>query len=416
MSLFSKFKKDYLNYLLSIIIPAIISGTSIPLFKQLLGSEGYGRFALWFNAVMIFTAVMTGWIAQSIIRFYPSSNDKNDFVKKSRLLLKRIIFIVIIPVSIIVWIISNDYLLVILFILALLSVSFQLITVPVIQSSFLSKKIIFSEMIRIMVYAGCGILLLLVSNIFYLYILLSAVILGYTTSFLYLFISSRKKLQDHDEIPIINNTSELISKFYNYGIPLSFWFVLSYLMTYVDKLFALYNSGGLYQGNYQALFDFIYKSLGLVIAPAITALFPLITTAYELGGRKEIRVFLKKILYYEVLFFVVISIGYWLFGASLLFYILKIPDTLSFKWIGFIIICSSFLWQFSIIIQKKFELRLKTSSVLFMVAMAFMVQIIFYFLNWHSPNEFIAPLGFLISTFVYFMLILLTGTKKQQVF
>lgn len=89
MDLFLKFRKDYFNYLISIILPALISGISIPLFKHVLGASGYGNFSLWFNAVLILTSTLSGWIAQSIILFYPSSSNKRLFANKSFILSLR---------------------------------------------------------------------------------------------------------------------------------------------------------------------------------------------------------------------------------------------------------------------------------------------------------------------------------------
>src|SRR6185312_9547600 len=83
MDLFSRFKKDYFNYLVSIILPALISGISIPVFKHLLGAEGYGKFSIWLNAVLIITAVSSGWITQSIIRLFPASENKYSFSKNA---------------------------------------------------------------------------------------------------------------------------------------------------------------------------------------------------------------------------------------------------------------------------------------------------------------------------------------------
>lgn len=406
MELFTRFKKDYLNYLVSIILPAFISGISIPIFKWLLGAEGYGLFALWLNAILLTTSFITGWLVQSIIRFFPASNDKQDFAQKSFRLLMFSLPIAIIPAGILAWYASRKVMLLVLGIVALISSSFQFAILPLAQSFFLSRKIITSEIIRTVIYFAGGILLIKLTSLPFLTSLLVAVAVSYSCSFTYLYSICRKKAQQ--EIPdktVTSNSPILIKKFYSYGAPLSLWFVFSYLISYVDKLFSFHLFGATYQGNYQAMFDFIGKSITLLITPVISALFPLLTAAYESGNRKEIRGFMSKIFLYEFSGFILVSIGYWIFGADLLFHILNIPETFNYKVIGFLIICGTFIWQLAILVHKRFELNLKTKFLLIAVLIALLCQLALYYFLKDTKNELTAPLGFLLASLVYFILV-----------
>lgn len=406
MEIFTRFKKDYFNYLASIILPALISGISIPVFKRLLGAEGYGHFALWLNAILLITSFITGWLVQSIIRFFPASNDKKDFYQKSLRLLILVLPLAIIPGMIVAWNVSGNIIYVILGVVALISSSFQFAILPVAQSFFLSRKIITSELIRTTIYFGGGILLLVFTGINYLTALLLAVVTSYISSFIYLYSICRKRAVSFpQEKAIESNTPRLVRRFYSYGIPLSLWFVFSYLLSYVDKLYSIKFLGATYQGNYQAIFDFLGKSITLLITPVISALFPLLTAAYESGNRKDIKKFMTKIFLYEFAGFVVAGIAYWIFGADLLFYILDTPKTFTYKMIGFIIICGTFVWQLAILVHKRFELNLKTRFLLFAVITAFLGQLIFYYLLRQSGNELAAPLGFLLASLIYFFMV-----------
>lgn len=406
MELFVKFKKDYLNYLISIILPAIISGVSIPLFKHLLGSEGYGKFALWFNGILIISAVLTGWISQSILRFFAASNNKFNLSNRGLRLSAKTQTIFLLPVLLTAWLIGKDVTLAILCVFAMFSISMQFTVLPIIQSSFLSRKIIYSELIRILIYVGGGYLLLALTNLFYIYSLLIAAIISYSSAFIYLKLNIKKEVDS----PVIGsqnlfNNDIIIKRFYQYGIPLSAWFIFSYLLTYIDKLFTFHFFGAQIQGNYQAVFDLINKSLSLIISPVITSVFPLLSKAYETEDRSHIRSLIKKILFYEIFAFAVVSIGYWSIGARVLFFILNTPYLSFYKWMGFIIICATFIWQFNILIQKRFELRLRTGLLLIMVSVSFLSQFFFYFIFRNSSNELIAPLGYLVSAVVYLILL-----------
>ncbi len=406
MDLFIKFKKDYFNYLISIILPALISGISIPLFKHLLGASGYGNFSIWFNAVLILTSTLSGWITQSIILFYPGSSDKLSFSKKSFALSIRTQLMFFIPCFITVYFIEHDFILAFLFCIALIFTSLQFSILPIIQSGFLSKKIILSELIRTTTYIATAIILLKFSGFKNIYSLFIAVIISYASSLSYLIQKSSnflKKIEPENEMK--TDMIILFKKFFSYGGPLSLWFVFSYLLSYIDKLFILKNYGSEIQGNYQAIFDLLSKSIILIISPIVTSLFPILTSAYANGNTFEIRRLMKKLIYYEILGFLFVILLYWLFGASLLLTILKIPANSIFKWMGFIVISGTFIWQIAILVQKRFELKLKSLYLLSMAIIAFLSQVIFYLLLKNYVGQLLYPIGFLLSAFIYLFLI-----------
>ncbi|MEO7046430.1 MAG: oligosaccharide flippase family protein, partial [Ferruginibacter sp.] len=239
MDLFSKFKKDYFNYLISIILPALISGLSIPVFKHLLGAEGYGKFSIWLNAILIITAILSGWIIQSIIRFFPASDDKYLFSRNAILLSLRTQFIFFIPVFVGAWFLSHDTWLSLLCSLVLLATSIQFTILPVIQSNFLSKKIISSETIRMLAYVACSVFLLKLTGISYLYSLFAAAFISYSLSSIYLIMQARKFFNSQNVTSNYTGATRLhlFKTFFNYGAPLSLWLVFAYLLSYIDKLF-----------------------------------------------------------------------------------------------------------------------------------------------------------------------------------
>lgn len=420
MDLFSRFKKDYFNYLISIILPAFISGVSIPVFKNLLGARGYGKFSIWLNAILIITAILSGWISQSIIRFYPASIDKYSFSRNSikLSLLTQITFFI--PVFAVTWYLSHDVWLAILCSLVLLATSIQFTILPIIQSSFLSKKIISSETIRVLCYVGCAVILLRLTGISYLYSLFIAAFASYSFSLIYLLVQAKIffKLQN----PVKNNSLKkqiyLFKSFFNYGAPLSLWLVFAYLLSYIDKLFMFKYLGAEAQGNYQAIFDLLFRGITLIISPIVTSLFPILTSAYVRGDNTEIRKLMKKIISYELWGFLAGSVLYWIFGYRLLFFILKIPNTFTFRLMGFIVICGTFIWQIAILAQKRFELKQKTFFLLTMVFIALLAQLLFYIILKKYNSQLLYPLGFLFSAFVYLILIsvseLLTVSKSLK--
>ncbi len=406
MSLFLKFKKDYFNYLVSIILPAFITGISVPVFKYLLGTKGYGKFSIYYNAVLICTAISSGWITQSIIRFYPASNHKILFAKLSIRIAVLTQLSCFLPCLIFAWWVKNDILFVLLVCLALFITSMQFSYMAIAQSSFLSRKTIYSETIRAVSYILVAAVFLLFAPQNYLYILFFAVIVSFTFSVLYLRRQTGQFFRQSEDKEANDLTiKKLVKQFFNYGAPLSMWFVFAYLLSYVDKILMLQNIGAEEQGNYQAIFDLLSKGITMLISPILISLLPLLTFAYEKGETREIKHLLKKIILFELAGFVIAAILYWLFGANLLFMILKVPNTFTYKIIGFIVITATFILQIAMVVHKRYELRKMSLFLLGTVITALSAQLIFYWFFHETASPLLYPLGYLLAAFVYLFIV-----------
>lgn len=406
MNLLPRFKKDYLNYLVSIILPALIGGASVPIFKHFLGANGYGTFAIYLNAAFLLTAVFTGWISQSIYRFYSGVENKFRFSKIALSLSAKTQLFLFIPVVLFFWVNEKSVLLGVVVWVAIFINSMQMIHVALAQSSFLSKKNISSELIRSVTYITISVILLFIFPGYYLYILFGSLSIAYSLSALYLrkqthpiLIQSREKI-DREIIP-----KKIIRKFFNYGAPLSLWLVFSFLIPYIDKIWMKYHLGGEAQGNYQAIFDLLSKGLTLIISPITISLLPLLTQAFTNNEHSEIRTLMKRIILLEVAGFIISAILYWWFGYYLIFKLLKIPDTLTYKYMGLIVLAGTFIWQIAIFIQQKYVLKLMTRFLLIMVIFAVLFQTIFYWIFSNNTSPLIYSLGYLFASTLYLILV-----------
>lgn len=406
MDLFARFKKDYFNYLISFILPALVTGISIPVFKRILGPDGYGYFSIWFNAVLIVVAILIGWITNSILRFYVASPDKSMFIRKTLILLGFTLLAFFVPSTVIVWYLKKDVLLSVFFSISLCSICLQFTIAAICQAGFLSKKIMFMETIRVGSYLVIALLFLLLSNIYYLYVLFFSTFISYALSTIYLYKQGAKSLIIVGDMLHKKKLDLSFAKyFFIYGAPFSFWYMFALLLTYIDKVFMLNNIGAEVQGNYQAIFDMISRAITILIYPVVTSLFPILTEAYEKGEISAIKALLKKIMLYEVAGFIVTGVLYWLFGADLLFLILKVPNTANYILMGFIVIFGTFIWQMAIVMQKHFELKLKSLFLLKMVVVAFLVQLFIYMFLGNTTNQLLYPLGYLAAAVTYLLLV-----------
>jgi O-antigen/teichoic acid export membrane protein len=407
MTLFNRFKRDYINYLISVIIPVLINALSIPVFKRMLGAEKYGTFSLTLNTVLLFTAALSGWITQSVIRHAASATNKLAFFKN----VLRITLATQITLSILtfffVWVIKSELLFALFFSTALFITSVQFCVIAISQALFLSKKNIYSEFFRTSSYLLIAFVLLKISGLNYLYALLTAVIISYTISIIYLLYQTRSNLNanSHSDANDILSANALIKKFVKYGGPLSLWFVFAYMMTLADKYFMLHNAGAKMQGNYQAIFDFTNKSITLILSPVITSLFPLLSSAYENRETAEIRQLLTKILLLEIVALIMALAIYWWIGATILFKIIDVPLENEYKLMGLLCIVGTFIWQLAIVAHKKYELKKRSLFLLAMAIIAFVCQLIFYWALKDMATTLIYPIGFIIAASVYLALV-----------
>lgn len=406
MSIIKRFQKDYLNYLVSILMPAFISGITVPLLKNLLGSENYGYFSIYYNGVLICTAIATGWITQSIFRFYSSSGNKILFSKLAVSISVKFQLLLILPAMFFLWYFENDFLLAVLMCFTIFVNSIQFSYLAIAQSGFLSKKTIYSETIRSVSYIVVAVMFLLMTTKSYLYELFIAIIVSYSLSVLYLRYQTRHFFSRKNETDNSNiNSKQLRKRFVKYGLPLSLWIFFSFLFPYIDKLLILRNLGAKTQGNYQAIFDLLYRGLNLLISPVVISLVPLLVHAYEKNEIAEIKQLSKRIVLLEIAAFIIASALYWWFGYIFLFKILTVPDSRTYRLMGYIVLTATFVWQIAIVGHQKFILQFRSFFLLTLVIVAFLSQLLFYWFNANSKNPIIYPLGYLIATSVYLLLL-----------
>jgi len=380
MSLFLRFRKDYLNYLFSIIVPALITALTIPLLKRMLGSGEYGFFANHYNGLLILTAVTSGWVAQSIIRFFPLAAHKKELAKKSMFYVIMIQLAFFLPAVIWFGWEQQDWLLCVLLCGTLMVSGIQAYYMALAQSGFLSRKTIYSETIRTLTYIVGAILLIRYTTLKPIYALFISVFLSYLFSITYLRdkINHMLVMADKEQQGEGLSSAGMLQEFLKYGIPLSLWFAFANLLTYFDKLIIRIHLGPEVQGNYQSMFDLLSRGFTMLISPVLISLMPLLTVAYQEHRHGEIRDLLKRILTFQIAGFFIAAIAYWWFGAGWLMAILKVPDTMSYRMMGFAILCGTFIWQIAMVVHKYYELRMKSLYLLVMVAVAFGMQVIYF--------------------------------------
>lgn len=397
------FRKDIINYFISIIIPGAVNFFSIPLIKWFLGANGYGEYALWYGAFLVFISGSTGWLGISIIRFRPEFENANFFYRH---LIRIILYIS--SVSVLIGFCSALYfsgnlLFSIIFSIALVGSLFQNSIMAVSQSNFLSRFTIYSESIRMITFLTSYVCFLSIGRTYYLEKLFFSLILSYTASFLYL------KKKNNVSFAIISHNNESIQfpykVFFKFGIPLILWYLFSAAIPYMDKLLVAKKFGHLIQGNYQAIFDLIYRAVGIVFAPVLMASFPYLTKAYKEGNIAKVMRLIKNTVLIEFGIMLIAVLVYILGGGQILMKLLNIPNDNTYFITGVIILVVAFIWQIAMMLHKPFELIKKTNYLLLNNFIALLATLVPLYFIYRSSLGFIAyPIGVLSGATCYALL------------
>jgi hypothetical protein len=239
------------------------------------------------------------------------------------------------------------------------------------------------------------------------YALFIASISAFGMSVLYL----KKQTTNNSDLASESKTTptqiiQLARQFFKYGAPLSLWFVVVYVFAYIDKIAMLKYFGASIQGNYQAMFDLLSKGFTLIISPVLISLFPIITLAYKEGKQEDIKNLIRKIIMYEILGYALVTVGYFCFGANILLQILSVPNETLFIQLGFIIITGTFIWQIAMVVNKIFELQMKSLKMLYAAIITLLLQLLYYFFIRNTNSPLMISLGYLFASFSYLCVLL----------
>ncbi|HSR39793.1 MAG TPA: oligosaccharide flippase family protein [Phnomibacter sp.] len=372
-------------YGLNIFVTGSSAFVGIILSKQLLSPEDFLQFNLLANGVTLLNNFLIGWFVQSIIRFYHSYH--LFFRIRNILLITAANFLVI---SIPVFFLWRSFIgigepviqpIVFMFINALYTILLALY-----QATHQAKTVAASETLRSSIII-IGLLAPFLSTVSigasYFWILW---IVSCLLPALFLFVR-RKKLYQSRELkegtaPAIamHNSRTAIKNVLQFGLPLSGWMFVSFLLLNSDKWY-LYKCGLPPQmvANYVALSDIMMRGVGFLFSPIVTSTYPVISKMFDDGRYSEVQFVMKRVVTWELLLSTAAVAGF-VISHRLIFALLRINDSPKmFLWIGLLLIVVHTLWQISAMFHKIGELRLKTAQLLLALLLATaLVYIAFY--------------------------------------
>ena len=402
--LIKQFKKDYLPYLLGIIIPAGVSFVTIPLLKNILGPADFGVYTFYLSILLIINSSFSGGITQSIIRLHVD-NDRNTFYYHSLIISFFVSLVICIPLFI--YILSSYHLIsfALLFVASLFLANIYTSLLAVTQSRFLSVTSAVSESVRTVVFLLLSIVLIhFCKRVHFLIWLFVALCTSYTIVSSFLFFKNKLAIQKFQKN--VNGVLATARQMVQYGGYLVGWFFFSYGISMANRFILAAHFGKENIGHFTASFDIINKSIVFLLSPVLLSLFPLIVKAQSEGRNAEVGHLIKKLTIIEASLMVVSLAAFPFVGFTLLSNILHTPVTADYLRLDMEVIAGSFIWQLAMLQHKYLELNKKTLKMLLFICLAFISSFSadLFFIAYGGIQ--FAGLGFLVGGIVYLLTVM----------
>ena len=263
--------KDFLYYLPTKIVPALLAFISIPIFTRLLGVENYGVLALIMVFVTLSTTLISNWISSPIIRFLP----KYQRLKKQRIFISTL--------SSTIWLLTLILSLIIFSVLIIFKskfsgLFFNLLLIATGQIFFISVFNCFNAFFRadrkpriytlyIMISSSSSLIL----SIIFLYLGWGprGVIIGNIIPAIILSIVITIQIFKNFHLNLGLFSKKIIKEALSFGLPLILSGISAWILSFSDRYLLKYFLGNAQVGVYSASYDLVNGGLGLIIGRRI---------------------------------------------------------------------------------------------------------------------------------------------------
>lgn len=375
------FLNNFSIYFLGLIFSGLISFITIPLIVKYYGIESYGTFSLVQNVILVLISFGGGWLNQCVLRF-------NDYSTNFKFTIFQLYFVAFLPLSLVCFgiltLMKVGILISIIGTTTMFLGSLIALSIVFYQSRFNARKSFYFDFIRIFIF----VLMVLTFN-FALYQipsllrLLLSFFISYLISFFFLLKVDFKFLKISVGLFMKNLKKGYFvvlfkqnNYLFHYGWPLALWFTISSLLNVSDRYIIDYYLTDKELGIYSAIYDLLYKAITLLYTPILVAGFPIMTQKYNSGNKKESFQFLKKLIVFEVLIFLVIVVTAYFFRDFFIERIVGIIASDEALKLVLPIIFGAFIWQLAMLVHKPLEFELRTKTMLLFIIITLFVNLV----------------------------------------
>lgn len=375
--------KDTVNYTISKAIPGLVGFITIFCFIRLVGKAEYGKYALIFSLANMTAVLFSGWLQQSILRFYTIY--ESNGILLNRTVLKGIISSTACGILFIgvVFLTRNlirgnqniSSIVCILSIVLSFCIMVYTISLALFQAKLKTSLIAKTESVRS--------ILVFIFPIFIIYLfvqsftgLIGGVIAGYVCMLFWIKKQYYNKFFGAIFDKSIDNAqiNQLFKIFLKYGFPLSLWLAFMSSFQVIDRFMINYYFDFAETGTYASLYDLTIRSFSLFFFPLVMASHPRIMKLWNEGNYIATKKLINFVLLIQFIIFLFIVIGY-VFFADVVLSLLFDHSSGNLKILLGYLAIGGFLWQISLTIHKPLEINKQTWVMVFAIAISIMVHI-----------------------------------------
>lgn len=409
-SLYKQLIGDSFFYLLTKIIPGITGLLSIIVFIRWVGPDGYGQFTLLLSFIMAAGALSSGWLNQAILRYFSQDENKEEFPAAifRGILISFLLGFIILLVGFQFFLDLDIIAFVIAYISFISIILFKLRSV-LLQAGLKAKKV--AQITAVQAILGLIIPLIFLIRInHYLAIIagisLAYLLIGYKSIFSFIKFSTNS----------ITSSNNVLSKYYNFGIPLSFRIFLGLFISFLDRWFITFFLNESITGLYAGYSEIIIKVFSIILFPITLAIHPRVTKLWNEGERKKSIQLVKKGIGIQSGIFLLAFVIFILFEKQFFnLSLILIPELSSeFLSLGIPIFISGFLWQISLLVHKPLELTEKPLKMVWAIIAALVVAVVGNIIFLPRIGVIATAYSSIASASVYIIIIILFVLNKRK--
>lgn len=403
------FINNFSIYFLGLLFSGLISFITIPLIVKYYGVEGYGSFSLVQNVILILISFGGGWLNQCVLRF-------NNYSTHFKFTIFQLYFITFFPLCLLCFgilaLINVGIFISIIGTITMFLGSLVALSIVFYQSKFNARKSLYFDFVRILVFVLMVLtfhftlteisgLLRLILSFFISYLISFFFLLRVDFKFFKISIDLFIKKFDKDYFVVLFKQNNYL---FDYGWPMALWFTITAILNVSDRYIIGYYLSNNDLGTYSAIYDLLYKGVSLLFAPILVAGFPIMTNKYNSGNKKDTFQFLKKLIMFEAILFIVIVVTAYFLREFFIEKILGLVVNKQSLELIFPILFGAFIWQLNMLVHKPLEFELKTKTMLLFTFIALLINLILNIIFIPKYGIVFASYSTLVCALVYLLL------------
>lgn len=409
-SLYRQLIGDSFFYLLTKIIPGITGLLSVIVFIRWVGPDGYGQFTLLLSFIMAAGALSSGWLNQAILRYFSQDENKGEFpVAIFRGILISFLLGFIILLVGFQFFLDLDIIAFVIAYISLISIILFRLRSVLLQAGLKAKKV--TQITAVQAILGLIIPLIFLIRINHYLAIIAGISLAYLLIG-YKSIFSFNKFSTNS----ITSSNNVLSKYYNFGIPLSFRISLGLFISFLDRWFIMFFLNDSITGLYAGYSEIIIKVFSIILFPITLAIHPRVTKLWNEGERKKSIQLVKKGIGIQSGIFLLAFVIFILFEKQFFnLSLILIPELSSeFLSLGIPIFISGFLWQISLLVHKPLELTEKPLKMVWAIIAALVVAVVGNIIFLPRIGVIATAYSSIASASVYIIIIILFVLNKRK--